>query len=330
MTTRSYREAGVDIDLEASAVKALVEQLTFRRQGSFAMHGGVGHFAGLIEFGDLVLALAVDGVGTKMLIADLMQNWTTVGIDCMAMNVNDLYVMNMEPVAFVDYIATDALSVEKMAQIGAGLNRGAELANLNIIGGETATLRGLVNGLDLAGTCLGVQRKDRIVTGEAIVPGDCIIGVPSSGIHSNGLTLARKLVEEHASFEERLPGGRTFGEELLTPTRIYAEALQVAAAAEVHGMCHITGGGLRNLTRLGAVGFSITDPLPPQPIFTWMAEAGGVAMEEMYRTFNMGMGYVFVVPGEAEAAVCAIVPDARVVGEVVASPGVWLEETEIS
>lgn len=330
MTTRSYREAGVDIDLEASAVKALVEQLTFRRQGSFAMHGGVGHFAGLIEFGDLVLALAVDGVGTKMLIADLMQNWTTVGIDCMAMNVNDLYVMNMEPVAFVDYIATDALSVEKMAQIGAGLNRGAELANLNIIGGETATLRGLVNGLDLAGTCLGVQRKDRIVTGEAIVPGDCIIGVPSSGIHSNGLTLARKLVEEHASFEERLPGGRTFGEELLTPTRIYAEALQVAAAAEVHGMCHITGGGLRNLTRLGAVGFSITDPLPPQPIFTWMAEAGGVAMEEMYRTFNMGMGYVFVVPGEAQAAVCAIVPDARVVGEVVASPGVWLEETEIS
>lgn len=330
MTTRSYREAGVDIDLEASAVKALVEQLTFRRQGSFAMHGGVGHFAGLIEFGDLVLALAVDGVGTKMLIADLMQNWTTVGIDCMAMNVNDLYVMNMEPVAFVDYIATDALSVEKMAQIGAGLNRGAELANLNIIGGETATLRGLVNGLDLAGTCLGVQRKDRIVTGEAIVPGDCIIGVPSSGIHSNGLTLARKLVEEHASFEERLPGGRTFGEELLTPTRIYAEALQVAAAAEVHGMCHITGGGLRNLTRLGAVGFSITDPLPPQPIFTWMAEAGGVATEEMYRTFNMGMGYVFVVPGEAEAAVCAIVPDARVVGEVVASPGVWLEETEIS
>jgi phosphoribosylformylglycinamidine cyclo-ligase len=330
MTTRSYREAGVDIDLEASAVKALVEQLTFRRRGSFPMHGGVGHFAGLIEFGELVLALAVDGVGTKMLIADRLQDWTTVGIDCMAMNVNDLYVMNMEPVAFVDYIATDALSVEKMAQIGVGLNRGAELANLNIIGGETATLKGLVNGLDLAGTCLGVQQKDRIVTGEKIAPGDRIVGVPSSGIHSNGLTLARKLVEEHASFEERLSGGRTFGEELLTPTRIYAEALAVTAAAEVHGMCHITGGGLRNLTRLGSLGFSITDPLPPQPIFRWMAEAGGVAAEEMYRTFNMGMGYVFIVAPEAVDAVCATVADARAVGEVVAAPGVWLEGTEIT
>jgi phosphoribosylformylglycinamidine cyclo-ligase len=330
MTTRSYREAGVDIDLEATAIKALVEQLTYRRKGSFPMHGGVGHFAGLIEFGEMALALAVDGVGTKMLIADHLQDWTSVGIDCMAMNVNDLYVMNMEPVAFVDYIATDALSVEKMAQIGTGLNRGAELANLNIIGGETATLKGLVNGLDLAGTCLGVQRKDRIVTGEKIAPGDCIIGVPSSGIHSNGLTLARRLVEEHASFEERLAGGRTFGEELLTPTRIYAEVLAVTAAADVHGMCHITGGGLRNLTRLGDFGFSITDPLPPQPIFTWMAETGGVAVDAMYRTFNMGLGYVFITAPETASAVTAIVPDARVVGEVVAEPGVLLEETEIS
>ena len=330
MTTRSYREAGVDIDLEASAVHALVEQLTFRREGSFPMHGGVGHFAGLIEFGEMVLALAVDGVGTKMLIADHLHNWTTVGIDCIAMNVNDLYVMNIEPVAFVDYIATDALSVEKMAQIGVGLNRGAELANLNIIGGETATLNALVNGLDLAGTCLGVQQKGRIVTGEQIAPGDSIIGVPSSGIHSNGLTLARKLVEEHAGWEKRLPGGKTFGEELLTPTRIYAEALEVTAAVEVHGMCHITGGGLRNLNRLGSVGFSITDPLPPQPIFAWMAEAGGVAAEEMYRTFNMGMGYVFIVAPETVNTVTGIVPDARVVGEVVSTPGVWLEGTEIT
>ncbi|MDG6257714.1 MAG: phosphoribosylformylglycinamidine cyclo-ligase [Methanomicrobiaceae archaeon] len=330
MTTHSYREAGVDIDLEAAAVQALLAQLTFRRRGSFPMHGGVGHFAGLIEFGEMALALAVDGVGTKMLIADRLHDWTTVGIDCIAMNVNDLYVMNMEPVAFVDYIATDTLSVDKMAQIGVGLNRGAELANLNIIGGETATLNGLVNGLDLAGTCLGVQQRDRIVTGERIATGDAIIGVPSSGIHSNGLTLARKLVEEHASFEDRLPGGTTFGEELLTPTRIYAEALQIAAAVEVHGMCHITGGGLRNLNRLGSTGFSITDPLPPQPIFAWMADAGGVAAEEMYRTFNMGMGYVFIVAPEAVDAVTAIVPDARVVGEIVAAPGVWLEETEIT
>ena len=147
------------------------------------------------DCGPFALALAVDGVGTKMLVADALRDWRTVGIDCIAMNVNDLYVMNIEPVAFVDYIAADDLSIEKMGQIGQGLNEGARLANINIVGGETATLRGLVNGLDLAGTCLGVQRKEKIITGDLIVPGDLIVGVPSSGIHSNGLTLARRIVE---------------------------------------------------------------------------------------------------------------------------------------
>lgn len=331
MTGHTYREAGVDIDLEAVAVRALVDRLTYRRSGSFPMHGGVGHFAGLIEFGDHVLAMAVDGVGTKMLIADALRDWTTVGIDCIAMNVNDLYVMNIEPVAFVDYIATDAVSPEKMAQIGTGLNEGARLANMNIIGGETATLRGLVNGLDLAGTCLGVQRKDRIVSGESIEAGDLIIGVPASGVHSNGLTLARRIVETYAGFDEPMPGQQnTFGEELLTPTRIYHEVLAATADADVRGMCHITGGGLLNLKRLGRVGFAITDPIEPPYIFRWMQEAGSVATEEMYRTFNMGMGYVFIAPEDAIPAIRQAVPDASVVGEVVKDAGVWLKGKEIA
>lgn len=329
MTKHTYLESGVDIKFEATAIRALVNSLTYRRSGLFSMYGGVGHFAGLIEFGAHVLALAVDGVGTKILIADELEDWKTVGIDCIAMNVNDLYVMNIEPVAFVDYIAADSLSVEKMAQIGEGLNRGAEMANINIIGGETATLRGLVNGLDLAGTCLGVQQKDKIVTGESISPGDFIVGVPSSGVHSNGLTLARSLVDLYADYYEQMPDGKTLGEELLTPTRIYNEVLSVTASCEVHGMCHITGGGLLNLNRLGQAGFSIDDPINPHGIFEWIAAVGNVEQEEMYRTFNMGMGYVFIVPEKSVDSILHLIPDAQIVGKVVEEPGVWLDGIEI-
>ena len=135
MSNNAYKDAGVDIDLEATAIKSLISNLTYRRKGSNTMMGGVGHFAGLIDFGEHALALTTDGVGTKMLVADQMEDWSTVGIDCIAMNVNDLYVMNVEPIAFVDYIATDKLSIEKMAQIGIGLNEGAKRANIDIVGG---------------------------------------------------------------------------------------------------------------------------------------------------------------------------------------------------
>lgn len=209
MSNNTYAEAGVDIDLEATAIKALIKNLTFKRKGSCTMMGSVGHFAGLIDFGRIALALTTDGVGTKMLVADQQKDWRTVGIDCIAMNVNDLYVMNMEPVAFVDYIATDKLSVVKMAQIGIGLNKGAKLANIDIVGGETASLRGLVNGLDLAGTCLGIQKKEKIITGEKIKPGDKIIGVRSTGIHSNGLSLARSIVEKYAGYNKKMKSGKT-------------------------------------------------------------------------------------------------------------------------
>ncbi len=330
MDSRSYAAAGVDIDLEATAIKALIKNLTYRRTGSPRMTGEVGHFAGLLEFGEHVLALTTDGVGTKMLVADILKDWTTVGIDCMAMNVNDLYVMNMEPVAFVDYIATDSLSVEKMAQIGRGLNEGARQANIDIVGGETATLNGLVNGLDLAGTCLGIQKKDKVVTGEKIRPGDVIVGVPSSGIHSNGLTLARRVVEEHADYGTKLPDGKTLGQELLTPTRIYAESLKVCAKTTVHGMCHVTGGGLLNFKRLSRYGFKFTDPIAPTEIFRWIQKIGGIDDNEMYRTFNMGMGYAYIVPKANVPAVLTTVSGAKVVGTITEEPGAWLGDREIT
>jgi len=330
MNSTSYGDAGVDIDLEATAIKSLIKNLTYKRKGSCTMLGSVGHFAGLIDFGDIALALTTDGVGTKMLVADKMQDWSTVGIDCIAMNVNDLYVMNMEPIAFVDYIATDKLSVEKMAQIGVGLNEGARQANIDIVGGETASLRGLVNGLDLAGTCLGMQKKNKIITGDTIRPGDKIIGIPSSGVHSNGLSLARMVVEKYADYDERLKNGRTLGEELLTPTRIYHESLHVAATCTVNGMCHITGGGLLNFNRLCPYGFRFNTPVTPPEIFSWIQKSGDISTSEMYRTFNMGMGYAYVVPEKSVACIRKIVMGAKVVGEVVEEPGTWLKDIEIT
>jgi len=330
MSNITYREAGVDIDLESTAIKALIQNLTYRRKGSFTMTGSTGHFAGLIDFGEMALALTTDGVGTKMLVADKMQDWSTVGIDCVAMNVNDLYVMNMEPVAFVDYIATDNLSVEKMAQIGIGLNEGARQANIDIVGGETASLRGLVTGLDLAGTCLGVQKKDRIIDGSRIQPGDKILGVPSTGVHSNGLSLARTVVEKYASYDERLRNGRTLGEELLVPTRIYHESLDVASACTIHGMCHITGGGLLNFLRLSHYGLRIGAPITPPEIFSWIQKTGDISTIEMYRTFNMGMGYAYIVPPASVTCVQNIVKGVKVVGEIIEEPGAWLRDTEIT
>ena len=324
----SYREAGVDIDLEANAVATLVKQLAYRRRGRYRMLGGSGHFAGLLDFGHMALAMAVDGVGTKMLVADRLLDWTTVGIDCIAMNVNDLYVMNIEPVAFVDYIATDSLSEEKMAQIGKGLNEGAARANIDIIGGETATLQGLVNGLDLAGTCLGLQEKEKIITGERISPGDLIVGVPSSGIHSNGMTLARRLADTRQAWDERMKNGKTLGEELLTPTRIYHEVLSVTGQSSVHGMCHITGGGLLNFRRLTKYGFDFYDPLPPHEIFCWLQEAGEIPENEMYRTFNMGMGYAYIVPEGEEQHILSQVHGTKVVGEITEYQGIRLKGQE--
>jgi len=323
--SRTYREAGVDINLEAKAISGLVQKLTFRRKGEYPMLGSVGHFAGLIDFGPLALALTVDGVGTKMLVADRLQDWSTVGIDCMAMNVNDLYVMNMEPVAFVDYIATDRLSVEQMAQIGLGLNEGARQANVNIVGGETATLKGLVNGLDLAGTCIGVQEKKKVINGEKIRPGDLVVGIPSFGIHSNGLSLARQVVESEDAWDKTLATGRSIGRELLVPTRIYFEVLTLTRETEVHGMCHVTGGGLLNFSRLTKYGFEFTDPMPPQEIFTWIQAHGKVETAEMYRTFNMGMGYAFIVPDGAEEPILSGIRGSRVVGRVTTNPKIRLK-----
>lgn len=316
----TYASSGVDIHAENRSIDAMKAVLTTRRKGFGAPMTEIGHYAGLLDMGSFALAMTTDGVGSKVLIANAIKKWDTIGIDCIAMNVNDLYAIGAEPIAFVDYLAVEKVDPERAAQIAIGLRRGAELSNMTIVGGETASLPEIIRGFDLAGTAIGVVDKDKVVTGEKIRIGDVLVGVPSDGLHSNGYTLARRIVAESKyTYNDQMPGGeKTIGEELLTPTRIYAEIIELVKKCDVHGLAHITGSGLLKLRRITDLGFEITDLLEPQPIFRFLQEQGGVEDAEMYRTFNMGMGFVVVVPeAEAEKACRIMGPGSKVIGSIV-------------
>ena len=323
---KSYADAGVDIKKEEKAVKSLVSGLKFVRKGS-GQPILTNHYASVIDAGEIGIAITTDGVGTKIKVAEIMNNFRTIGIDCVAMNVNDLYAINAEPIAMVDYIATNNPDERIMAEIGEGLNRGSEMANITLVGGETATLD-IVNGWDLSGTAIGFVDKRNMITGDRIKHGDFIFAIPSSGIHSNGLTLARKLIEENnLSYYDKF-GSRTIGEELLIPTRIYSEVLEIARKYDIHGMAHITGGGLLNLKRLKKVRFVIDSPLKPQKIFTFLQELGDIDMAEMYRTFNMGMGFMLICD-ESIAEELRKDIEGDIVGYVEEGEGIFLENIRI-
>lgn len=316
----TYAGAGVDISkLEEIKSGVIKKGLKYRRKGFGAPMGDVGHYAGLIDLGEFALAMTTDGVGTKLIIADAMKKWDTVGIDCIAMNVNDLYVMGVEPLAFVDYISIEKPDDELIRQVMVGLDEGARQANISIIGGETAALPDIIKGFDLAGTSVGFVGKDNVVTGESIAPGDVVIGLPSSGVHSNGYSLVRKVIKKAGlKYTDPLPYDKstTIGAELLKPTRIYAEVVPIFKKYEVKGMAHITGGGLMNLRRITKYGFDFHDPLPVPPVFSWLQKLGNIDDVEMYRTFNMGMGYVIIASRE-DAGTIVKMTDGKVVGRIV-------------
>jgi phosphoribosylformylglycinamidine cyclo-ligase len=332
MATRlTYANAGVDIDKKSRSIAALVEHLKYRRRGVGKPIDLPGHFTGLVDFGEYALTLCTDGVGTKLLVADAIEKWDTVGIDCIAMNVNDTICVGSEPIAFVDYIAIDRPNEKVTSEVGKGLETGAALSNLTIVGGEIAVLPELVKVLDLSGTCLGMVNKKRIITGDTISPGDALIGLPSSGIHSNGLTLARKVFEQGGiGYREKVKGlSRSVGLELLEPTTVYVrQVLKLVEKFEVRGMANITGGGLRNLIRLKkGIGFEIESPMRQNPIFKVMQELGKITDEEMYQVFNMGMGYSLVVPEEeASAVIRAAGKGAKIVGRAVRSNSITVPE----
>jgi len=330
----TYAKAGVDIDKKSSSIAALVGRLSYKRKGMGRPVDLPGHFTGLIDFGEYALTLATDGVGTKLLVAEALDKWDTVGIDCIAMNVNDTICAGAEPLAFVDYIAIDEPNEKVTSEIGKGLEAGAEMSNMTIVGGEIAVLPEVVKGLDLAGTCLGMVHKKNIISGASVRPGDALVGLPSSGIHSNGLTLARKVFEKSGlRYTDKVSGlKKSVGQELLEPTTIYVrQVLKILRKYEVHGMANITGGGLRNLIRLKkGIGFEIDDPMRPQPIFDVMQKLGSISDQEMYQIFNMGMGFGIVLP-EAEArSLVRGHPGAKIVGHAVRSEKITVPDLGLS
>jgi phosphoribosylformylglycinamidine cyclo-ligase len=261
-----------------------------------------GYYANVLRLTDtLGLAISTDGVGTKILIAEMMGKFDTIGIDCVAMNVNDVICVGAEPIAMTDYVAVQSAEGSFLSQLAIGLREGARQSGMTIPGGEIAQVRELVTGFDLVGTCVGLVDLGKVITGSAVKPGDAIIGFASSGIHSNGLTLARESLLGAAGMKlethvEDL--GRTLGEELLEPTRIYVQlAMRLLEQVDVRALAHITSDGFLNLARIDApVGFTI-DALPQTPpIFDLIQKSGNIPTEDLYLVYNMGVGFCAIVP----------------------------------
>ncbi|MFB6133773.1 MAG: phosphoribosylformylglycinamidine cyclo-ligase [Halanaeroarchaeum sp.] len=304
----TYADAGVDLEDSEAATEALV--------GAVADMEGTSEYAGLVDVGDRYLALATDGVGTKLLVAEAMENYATVGIDCVAMNVNDLVASGVTPVAFVDYLAVDQPSETLSEAVGEGLAEGAAIADMALVGGETAVMPEVVRGFDLAGTAAGLATENELLSGSAEA-GDVLVGFRSNGIHSNGLTLAREAVKRNHEYADPFPydADRSIGEVLLEPTRIYTHLLDALHEYDVHAAAHVTGGGWTNLLRMGEFEYDVTDPYDPQDVFRFVQDEGSITDREMHRTFNMGTGFVAAVdPDQGEAFAAAT--DGSVIGRL--------------
>ena len=319
----AYSRAGVSQRAADSAVEALVRSLKLIETGKPSRVVALSnHYASVLRIDDRTgVAFGTDGVGTKMLIAERMGDFTTIGIDCIAMNVNDLICVGAEPIAMLDFILCGEADPEVCGAIGVGLRTGAERAGIEIPGGEIAQVGEIVSGVELTGSAIGLVALESIVDGAAVEPGDAIIGLPSSGLHSNGYTLARRALRDVPLTDDRL--GRPLGEILLSPTEIYVPAILelLGSGLGARGLAHITGDGLNNLTRLAApVGYEISDPFEVPPVFELIAELGEIPEAEMYEVFNMGCGFVCVIATADEEAALRLLrghyPSAKRIGTV--------------
>jgi len=304
-----YRDAGVDV----VAGRAFVDRIRSAVTATYRPEvlGGLGGFSGLFQlptgYREPVLVSGTDGVGTKLKLAHACNRHDTIGIDLVAMCVNDVLTAGAEPLFFLDYLATGHLLPEQLAQVVTGIAQGCQQAGCALIGGETAEMPGFypAGEYDLAGFCVGIVEKSHILDGSQVQVGDVVIGLASQGVHSNGFSLVRKILGEPlAEALQTCPpelGGATLGEVLLTPTRIYVQPVLAArrSGLDIHAMAHITGGGLpENLPRcLGPhQALQITSSWPPPPIFEWIAHTGDVPPQAMFDTFNMGIGFAVIVP----------------------------------
>jgi phosphoribosylformylglycinamidine cyclo-ligase len=301
----TYREAGVDVGKIRSAQKSIGQMIsgTHKMIAAGRVVSGFGHYAGLIKLGAEVVALHSDGVGSKVIVAQLMNKFDTVGIDCVAMNVNDVICVGAQPIGFVDYVALRQPNEWLLQEIAIGLVEGARQSRMAIVGGETAVLPEVIageeNAFDLAGMVMGVV-KGKAILGDAIRPGDVIMGIESSGLHSNGYTLARRILLSKYSVDDSADHlVQTVGEELLIPTKIYVRPVMeiLKKKVRIHGLANITGGSFRKLPRLNArVRYDLNGLPVPTGIFKQIQIDGDIDSKEMYRTFNMGIGFCIVAP----------------------------------
>ncbi|MDQ4073027.1 MAG: phosphoribosylformylglycinamidine cyclo-ligase [Thermoproteota archaeon] len=331
---KTYKDVGIDIgkikDVQKNIGKSISSTFKFLTIGKVL--SGYGHYAGLIEIDGKILSIHTDGVGTKILVAQQMEKFDTIGIDCMAMNINDIVCVGSKPLGYLSYVALQNTNDHLLKEITKGLVLAAKLSNVAIIGGETAILPDIITGkkekynFDLAGMILGiVDDKRKLILGNKIKSGDVIIGINSSGLHSNGYTLARKiLLDAHDLDEKPEHLQMSVGEELLRPTTIYSKTilnLIQVFDGKIHGLAHITGGSFTKLGRLNSKFNYVLDDMPPiEGIFKQIMEDGGISIAEMYKTFNMGIGFCVIAPKqEASRIIDAITKDnlkARIVGKV--------------
>jgi phosphoribosylformylglycinamidine cyclo-ligase len=303
-----YSDTGVDlrkISTLHSSIGALISK-TYFLNTDLRILSGFGHYAGLIEIGSRVMALHSDGVGTKILVATMMKKYDSIGVDCIAMNVNDVICVGAVPVGFVDYIALSAPDRKLVEAIVKGLSKGATESEMPILGGETAIIPDLLHehnstSFDLVGTVLGTANRDKVILGNKIKDGDAILGIESNGLHSNGYSLARRvLLSNHKIHDTTKHIDKSIGEELLKPTRIYvrpAKELLREHHDDVHGIAHITGGSFMKLSRLnGKVNFKLNSLPKPAGIFKQIMKDGKIEEREMYSTFNMGIGLCVIMP----------------------------------
>jgi phosphoribosylformylglycinamidine cyclo-ligase len=337
---RAYTAAGVDTGAADRAVEALVAVLAGIDPGRAPLALALpGHYASVIALDErLGIALATDSVGSKVIVAEQTGRFDTIGIDCVAMNVNDLICVGAEPLALVDYVAVERAEEGMLRELGIGLRAGAQLAGIEIPGGEVCQIPEVIRGhpsprgFDLVGSAVGRVALDAVIDGSGCRPGDALIGLPSSGVHANGLTLARAALLQRGglSLQDRPDqlGGASVADALLEPTAIYVRAVLALLESDipVHGLAHITGGGVLNLPRLsGSVGFEISAPLPVPPIFELIAACGEVSPAEMWEVFNMGCGLCAVVPAERAADAVALLdrhhPGCSRIGTLTADAG---------
>ena len=337
----TYKKAGVDISEIKKSQNAIGKLIgsTHNLQKKAKMTHGFGHYAGIVEIpGGKLLATHTDGVGTKVIIANLMKKYDTIGIDCIAMNVNDIICIGATPISFVDYIAANKNNQKIFKQIVSGLVKGAKKSAMPIVGGETAIMPDLISGkgfgFDLAGMVVGILSKKEMVLGNKIKPNDVIIGIKSSGLHSNGYSLARKVLLSKYSVKDNIKGIGNLGSALLRPTEIYVKpVLEALKKCKINGLAHITGGSFTKLLRLKNIGYHL-DSMPKTPPLMQLIQDCGVESKEMYKTFNMGIGFCVIAPKNNVAKIRSIFKKHKFatyeIGKITSKKGVFINSKKIA